>query len=192
MTKVEEYIVDGFEFESEQEAQKAKVEMAKINQLEKNLNYNNLDAVAMVYIKGIQKKLFGTVVGYFFLKKLQLLLQQKQYNKIDFEKYPIPVKTSEGMDEVRENETDDKEKKELKVRINHQAELKRQLKNSRLANAVMVVLVIALFIIAFTGNNPNILNYRQNIINEYSEWEQELHEREIKVKVKEQELQISE
>ena len=85
-----------------------------------------------------------------------------------------------------------KVEKALKVRINHQKELKQKLKWAHLLNIVLVALIGALFAIAMTGENTNILNYRYNIQNEYSQWEQELQEREAAVCEKEQELQISE
>ena len=48
-------------------------------------------------------------------------------------------------------------------------------------NVILAVLVIAMFFIASTGSNPNILNYENALINKYAEWEQELREREVKV-----------
>ena len=43
---------------------------------------------------------------------------------------------------------------------------------------------------AMSGNNANILNYRNAIVDEYASWEQELTEREKAVREKEQELGI--
>ena len=51
-----------------------------------------------------------------------------------------------------------------------------------------MVLVFAMFVITLQSDNPNILNYRQAITNEYASWEQELTERENKVREKEQKL----
>ena len=45
-------------------------------------------------------------------------------------------------------------------------------------------------VIAWNSDAPNIVNYRQAVVNEYSEWEQELTERERKVRNAERELQI--
>ena len=55
-------------------------------------------------------------------------------------------------------------------------------------NILLVVLVLAMFVITLKSDNPNILNYRQAITNEYASWEQELTERENKVREKEQML----
>ena len=48
-------------------------------------------------------------------------------------------------------------------------------------NVILAILVIAMFVIANTGNNPNILNYENAVINKYAEWEQELRERENRI-----------
>ena len=67
----EQYIVDGFVFCDKQEATIAESESKKIQQIEEKLKYDNLEAVAMIYLKGIQNQLFRTVVGCSYLKKLQ-------------------------------------------------------------------------------------------------------------------------
>jgi hypothetical protein len=67
----------------------------------------------------------------------------------------------------------------------------KKLRYSILGNVILVILVIALFAIAITGENANAINYRRAIQNEYSEWEQELTERENTVREKERELGIS-
>ena len=53
---------------------------------------------------------------------------------------------------------------------------------------VLFGLIVAMFAITFTSKNPNILNYRQAITNEYSTWEQELTEREKVIREKERQL----
>lgn len=45
-----------------------------------------------------------------------------------------------------------------------------------------------MFAIASGSDNPNIINYRNAIVNEYASWEQELTEREKAVRRKEAEL----
>ena len=57
-------------------------------------------------------------------------------------------------------------------------------------NVLLAICVLAMFIIALKGETPNIINYKNNIINQYSSWEQELTERENAVREKERELNI--
>ena len=119
----------------------------------------------MIYTKSINNELFRTMVGCSYLKRLQVFLLQNQYDKVDFDKYPIPVPVSNSKPEEIE-----RTEKTLKVRINHQKELKQKLKRAHLINLILLALVGSLFAIALTADNPNILNYRYNIQNEYSQW----------------------
>ena len=57
-------------------------------------------------------------------------------------------------------------------------------------NLFLAALVIAMFAITLKSDNPNILNYKNVIVNQYASWEQELSEREQAVREKEQQLQI--
>jgi len=47
-----------------------------------------------------------------------------------------------------------------------------------LINAILVLLVMAMMVISWRSDIPNIINYRTAVENEYSQWEQELTERE--------------
>ena len=53
--------------------------------------------------------------------------------------------------------------------------------------------IAGMFIITeISGNNVNIINYRNEILNEYSEWEQRLKEKEAELKEWEAELESRE
>ena len=56
----------------------------------------------------------------------------------------------------------------------------------------MIVLVIAMFVITLTADQPNILNYVRALLNKYATWEQELTEREAAVRERELELSADE
>ncbi len=62
---------------------------------------------------------------------------------------------------------------------------------SLVCNAVLVVLVIAMFFIADTSKADNILNYKRNVTNRYASWDQEIAQRENAVREKERELGLS-
>ena len=53
---------------------------------------------------------------------------------------------------------------------------------------VLLVCVAAMFAISATVGSPTILNYEQELINRYAEWEQELNEREAWITEREAEL----
>ena len=55
---------------------------------------------------------------------------------------------------------------------------------------ILGVSVIGMFVInAISGNNVNIINYREQILNEYSGWEAELKEEEERLNQWEEELE---
>ena len=63
---------------------------------------------------------------------------------------------------------------------------------SVIINVMLTAAVIAMFYIAMTSDNPNILNYENNLQNKYAQWEQELTERENVLREKERNLMIEE
>ena len=48
-----------------------------------------------------------------------------------------------------------------------------------------------MFVISWKSDVPNIVNYRTAVINEYSEWEQQLQEREQAIREAEKKLNIT-
>ena len=77
-----------------------------------------------------------------------------------------------------------KKRKETQKRSKERTLLERSERQNTILKTVcffLIAIVIAMFVIATTGSNPNILNYENALINKYAEWEQELRERELKV-----------
>ena len=68
--------------------------------------------------------------------------------------------------------------------------MRRRYRNLILVNVVLAAVIVAMCVITMQGENANIINYRNVITNEYSEWEQELTEREQRIRDKERELHI--
>lgn len=65
-------------------------------------------------------------------------------------------------------------------------------KTSILINIGLLALVIVMFVISTTSSNPTVLNYESVLQNRYSEWEQQLSDREQVIREKERELLIAE
>ena len=57
-------------------------------------------------------------------------------------------------------------------------------------DVVLAILVVVMFLIAASSENDNIINYKRNVTNRFSSWEQELTERERKVREAEKNLGI--
>ena len=58
-------------------------------------------------------------------------------------------------------------------------------------NVVLIIVVILMFVMASTSENDNIINYKRNITNRYSSWDEELKEREKTVREAEKRLGIT-
>lgn len=178
-----EYIVDGFSFLSEEDAAAAREELKKARYLKRHLEYQSADMILQLYRKALADRTFQTPVGLAFVNELRELLIEAGIEEFEIE--PIPVyydvvqnKMRSGYEPVEEKPEEEKKKGIGKFGI------------SVVLNVVLGLLVAGMFYVAMTGNNPNILNYKNSIENKYAAWEQELSEREQAVREKEQELGI--
>lgn len=187
MAEKKEYLVDGFLFETEIEAKAAKNDENKIQMLDKKLNYDNFEAVSMVYNKALENHVFETIVGEVYLKKLQEHLIRIKEPDSEFVIQPITIHSKLSMKKQVEEA---KKEEKLKVRIAAGQKTKEKLKYSVILNFALALIIVILFIITLKGENANILNYKNVITNKYASWEQDLQEREAKIREKEKELSI--
>lgn len=179
-----EYIVDGFSFLSEEDAAAAREELKKARYLERHLDSQGADVILQLYRKALKERTFQTPVGLAFVNGLRERLIEAGVEEFDIE--PIPVyydvvqnKMRSGYEPVEEKPKEEEPKKEMsKLRI------------SIIINVLLALLVGGMFFVAMTGDNPNILNYENTIVNKYASWEQELMDREKVVREKELELDI--
>lgn len=169
-------IVDGFCFQTEQDAELADLERKKIAYLESKMDYSNPDSILRIYEKAIQDKIFRTPVGFFYLKHLQeYLLEQKDIAREAVE--AIPLEQTFGRDVKKEKEAKaDKKTSALSFSV--------------VLNLLLGAAIVAMFAITLNASQPNILNYEKVITDRYATWEQQLTEREQIVREKERELKL--
>lgn len=175
-------VVEGFAFNTNQDAELADLERKKIAYLEERMDYSNPDSILRIYEKAIHDKIFKTPVGIYYLKGLrQYLLEQDDIPSEAVE--PIPLLHTFGKeakaDKTREQENATEHKKNSTA-----------LSFSVILNFLLAAAIVAMFAIAINTDQPNILNYEKAITNRYATWEQELTEREQAVREKERELNI--
>ena len=72
-----------------------------------------------------------------------------------------------------------------------QPEYKGRFITSVCLNVLMILVIASMFVISLRSDSPNIINYRRTVVNEYSEWEQELTRREQAVREAEQKAGIT-
>lgn len=190
------YVVSGIAFTDINQAKLAQVEQKRIEILNEKLNYNDIDAVAAVYKKARENGTFKTPVGISYMVRLYNWLVKKQYEGIEDLYLVVENMTEESPHQEELEKGFLTERDELwKSRLEKQKEKEKNIRNkyvkSLVGNIILVLLVIALFVISQTGNNPTILNYKTRIINQYTQWEQELEQREAAVEQKEAELGVS-
>lgn len=168
--------VKDFLFSNTQDVLMAQEELEKIEKLEPKIGQADIELLYKLYNKSIEKRTFQTPVGHEFLLKVKRILDTNP--NTPGEVVPIPLYTTFDLTTRREQEAIQKHQQFMAKKKKDDA---KKLNISIWINVILAVLVIAMFFIASTGSNPNILNYENALINKYAEWEQELREREVKV-----------
>ena len=176
-----ELIVGDYMFSTLEEANVAKLELDKIQKLTEKLVDADDEMLFKVYNRSIEKNTFRTPVGLEFMKALKKRLEKSR--KIKDNVLPIPVSVNNlEISEAKEKEDDIK-----KVRGDAK-KYSSFFKWSLFINAVLVVVIIALFVITGTSKNPNIINYENALIDKYSSWESDLTQKEKDLRIKEKEI----
>lgn len=196
------YFVEGFEFDSIEMANKAKKEADGIRYIRSQMKLDNPDVVLRLYNKLILKQMFETPVGYQFLSELQEYLKTSAMIS-DREIRPIPISSSylgkEDKEAVKMRKDAHKYAKRMeKIReefeernhSQHQKNYRAAFRASMAACVICIFIIIGMFLITMiSGNNTNIINYENAILDKYEKWEQELEQREAEVSRKEKQLQ---
>lgn len=178
------FIVGGYEFISQEDAQKASMDESKIKLLEARVNASRPADIKAVYEKAIENKIFKSPIGWQYLANLRNKLIESGYTEDDI--IPIPLGVSITRHSAFENLA-------VKQRVKPApSEEKVDFGKifSIVLNVVLVIMVIVMFVIASKSDSDNIINYKRNITNRYSTWDEELKEREKAVREAEKKLGI--
>lgn len=179
MEKQDDLVVEGYRFATVADAETARMELKKIENLEQKLDYRRPQNVLLVYNRAVDNRVFLTPVGFSYLQKMQreLLKWGVPADKVR----PVPLYATFS------NKTANSRSIRLSVAQRH-PEYQGRFLASLLINIVLIFLVAAMVVFAWNTDTPNIINYRQAIENEYSEWEQDLTQREQAVRDAERKL----
>ena len=178
------FVVDQYLFETEEEYELALSEKKKIQYIDENTDYRAVENIALLYKRIIETNMFQTPIGYVYLERLREFLVRSGAKTDNLPAIPVKKKiTSTGGKEL----------------FHENRELKRELEKKKHITAIMVtvcvgliIMVVALFAVAFTSKHPNIINYENVILDKYSSWEQELTERENAIREKELSMKVDE
>lgn len=173
--------IDGYSFADEQDVAVAEEEIKRIKFITEKMNMNNPKGVLAVYDKLIASGIFVTPVGIEYLRTLQdYLYKNSSIPDEAVREIPVPISYSKALkkrnDEREEKINIEREKRTLRKTF------KNEYKISLLLNLILFLMIIAMFVITLRAENPNMINYRTAILNQYSEWEQDLNERETKIR----------
>lgn len=172
-------IVEGYHFATSADAEAARLDAKRIKNLEDNLDYRKPQNVLMLYHKALDTRIFQTPIGYAYLLQIQEHLKRCgiQEDKIR----PIPLNVTFS------NKTEANRSIQRSI-ASRRPEYKGRFQTSVCLNIIMVIVIVSMFVISLKSDYPNIINYRTKILNEYSEWEQELTQREKELREAERKL----
>ena len=183
------YNVDGFIFNDEAMAQIAKKEGEGVRYIKEHTALNDAETVFQLYTKLVSQELFTTPVGLRFLTELQnVLYASPEIDKREILPIRIAADAPEKSDQVQQV-------KEVTKKINQKEEgkYKKPFYVALFFAIVFGLSVVGMFVITeISGNSVTILNYRNEIQNEYASWEEELKEKEAELKAWEKELEEKE
>lgn len=179
------FLVEGYHFNSLADAELAKEELKKAEYFEGRITGRSAQNLMTVYDKVLDEKVFITPVGWEYLKILQQKLREAGVPEENIR--PIPMYQS-----FKYRVSDEVSAYAVPQRI-RPAKKKKEVDKfqiSVIANIFLAILVLAMFIVTLKSDNPNIINYKRTLVNQYASWDQELTEREQAIREKERELNI--
>ena len=157
------YIVDGFEFATQEEAKRAEKEKAGIRYIKENTDMNDPDMVYKLYAKLNKPGTFSTPVGFAFLVELQEYLHTIPYIKNE-EIRPIHVAKTGVQD---------------KAAARQEGLYRKKYHIALFFVIVFAVVIVSMFAITYvSGHSPYVVNYENELIDKYENWQNELEARE--------------
>lgn len=187
------YVLDGYAFPTATEYERAKKEKETITYLTANTDMSNMKEVYKVYKLAVEKKSFQTVFGLEYMQGLRGRLVGSGIVSEDVIE-PVPVSRGftlvqgageKGKDSEKEKMSSAAAEREVKKyqEVYQKAKAGSMIKNFLI---VVLVLVVGAMLYITSKNQYSILTYftnyeekiREEVIDEYEEWENQLRERE--------------
>lgn len=202
----EKYLVEGYGFDSLEEAQKARKELQAVRYLSQKTSGCPPEEAYKIYDKIKKENLFQTAVGYGYLHSLEEYLVQYGLAGTSDDKAVLDTagsgekknaeKSAEKdagksaeKPEKQQEETAEIKIKKISRKVN---DLERRLKKTKdrlvtsfIINVILAIGVIVMLYIASTSSNINIVNYENALQDKYSSWAEELKQKEAQLKERE-------
>lgn len=187
----EKRIVEGFIFENEEEYQLALKDAEMFDILWDKIKKSDRSVAIELYETLLSSDKVKTVVGMYNVKMLQNYLIQNGYVS---ESEIIPIVGFVGRrvsttDAMKSYEYSNRMKYMVNQKMNDKLEkYKATVSTLKVVVLILAVVIAVMFVVQANGGTANYASAKEAVIDEYSEWEQDLNDREKEVKEKEEEL----
>ena len=182
METKDDLVVEGYHFATMADAETARMDLKRIKNLEDNLDYRKPQNVLQIYHKALETRILQTPIGFAYLLTIQEHLKRCGISEDKIR--PIPL----NMTFTNKTEANRSIRRSIVAR---QPEYKGRFITSVCLNVLMIIVIAAMFSISLKSDSPTIINYRRAVVNEYSDWEQELTQREQAVREAERKYGIT-
>lgn len=173
------YIVAGYEFETEGDANEASREEQNILHLKSKVDFTNTESMKALYQRLVDKQVFKTPVGLQFLAEFRDYLVGEAH--VPEEEVPsVKVEHKRGMTRLQ--------KEQLEYLQVENEQLKNRRKYYFITIGILAAIIVVMLAIAALNPNVGYINTENKILNRYAEWEERLTERERKLNEREAEL----
>lgn len=184
----ESYVIDGYVFQNRKDFEQANKERETISYLSAHTDMSDMKAVYKIYKTASEKQSFQTVFGLKYMADLRKILVESEIVTEDVLE-PIPVGrvlAAKTLPQAGDGQAEEYRKAYEKARGGN------LVKN--LLIGVLLVVVVGMMAITY-NNQYSVFTYftnykekmREELLNEYQEWEESLEEREDAVEKKEKE-----
>lgn len=179
-TEQEKRLCGGYLFRTAEDAGAAGKELAAVQETEQRMQTESVEQIHAEYLKLLEEHTFRTPVGLGFLHEVREYLVKNGISEqlIPSVSVPFYVTDTRWRYSRAADQKQQKEKQKRTLRAD-------RLQISILLNIFLVLLVAGMFFIALDSKNPNILNYKTAIVNQYASWEESIAARESTVREKE-------
>ena len=182
----EKYLVEGYEFDTLDEATQARKELQAVKYLSQRTDNASDGEIYKIYNKIIEENLFKTQIGLDYVRAIEEYLMQCGLFEIKEESAQADEESTVETDNGHESEVNELTPPESKKTVDEQVKiLKDRLTFSVALNIILAVCILAMIYIASTSSNVNILNYETKIQDKYSGWAEKLKEKESQIKERE-------
>lgn len=186
---IEAYVVNEYQFELREEYETALQEKKGVEYLDAQLDYGDSQKVLRTYNELIRKKIFYTPVGIAYLNRLRNVLVNS--SEIEDDKImPLYVPSGKKKDSAKVEKYISNQYKETVSTMNKDLKKTKTINRNLIAvNIVLLVIIIAMFIISYTSDSPNILNYERELQDKYAGWAEDLKDKEEELRQREREIE---